>query len=65
MSDDKSNRGKQDRMRINISEDFEVRYWSKELGITPDQLKEMVQQLGPSAATVRQAVKRKSKAASA
>jgi hypothetical protein len=65
MSDDKSKRGKQDRMRINIHEDFEVRYWSKELGITPDQLKELVQQLGASAETIRQAVKRKTKSAGA
>jgi hypothetical protein len=65
MSDDKTNRGKQDRVRINIHEDFEVRYWSKELGITPEELKEMIQQLGPSAAAIRQALKRKGKAASA
>jgi hypothetical protein len=65
MSDDKSNRGKQDRVRINIHEDFEVSYWSKELGVTPEQLKEMVEQLGPSADTIRQAVKRKSKTAGA
>jgi hypothetical protein len=65
MSDDKSKRGKQDRMSINIHEDFEIRYWSKELGITPNQLKEMVQQLGNSAETIRRALKRKSKSASA
>jgi hypothetical protein len=65
MSDDRSKRGNQDRIRINIHKEFEVRYWSKELGITADQLREMVQQLGPSADTIRQAVKRKSKSASA
>ena len=29
MSDDLSKRGAQDRSRINTSEDYEVRYWSK------------------------------------
>jgi hypothetical protein len=29
MADDKTNRGPQDRTRINLSEDYEVRYWTK------------------------------------
>lgn len=29
MSDDKSNTGSPDRDRINLSEDFEVQYWTK------------------------------------
>jgi hypothetical protein len=65
MSDDRSKRGNQDRIRINIHEDFELRYWSKELGITAEELREMVQQLGTSAETIRQAVNRKSKGAGA
>jgi hypothetical protein len=65
MADDRSKRGKQDRIQINIHEEFEVRYWSKELGITPDQLKEMVQQLGTSAETIRGAVNRKTRSAGA
>nr|WP_291642327.1 DUF3606 domain-containing protein [Bosea sp. (in: a-proteobacteria)] len=27
MADDKTNRGPQDRARVNLSEDYEVRYW--------------------------------------
>jgi hypothetical protein len=29
MSDDKSNRGPADRARINVNEDYEVAYWTK------------------------------------
>jgi hypothetical protein len=55
MSDSKSNRGVQDRSRINLTQDYEVRYWSKEFGITPRRLRELVEQLGNSAETIRDA----------
>lgn len=48
MSDDRSQRGPQDRSRINLSEDYEVRYWTKELGCTADQLRKAVQEAGSS-----------------
>jgi len=32
MSDDPKKKGRQDRSRINTSEDYEVRYWSKKFG---------------------------------
>jgi uncharacterized protein DUF3606 len=53
MGDDKSNRGAADRTRINISEDYEVRYWSEELGCTEAALREAVLAVGPSASAVR------------
>jgi Protein of unknown function (DUF3606) len=53
MSDDKTNRGTQDRTRINVHEDYELRDWSKRLGVTPDELKKAVQQVGTSADAVR------------
>ena len=34
MADDKRNTGSPDRDRINLSEDYEVQYWTKELGIS-------------------------------
>ena len=43
MPDDKSKVGRQDRERINIHEDYEVREWSKKLGVTSEQLKKAVQ----------------------
>jgi hypothetical protein len=63
MLDNKSNRGPQDRSRINLNEDYEVRYWCREFRIAPDQLRELVQQLGNSAETIREAVNRKAKGA--
>ena len=58
MSDDKKNRGPADRSRINIHEPYEVRYWCKELGVSPDKLKELVQQFGVSVVAIRQALKK-------
>jgi hypothetical protein len=58
MSDDKSNRGPADRSRINIHESYEVLYWCKELGVSPEKLKELVQQLGASVVTIRQALRK-------
>jgi hypothetical protein len=56
MSDDKSNRGPADGARINVNEDYEVAYWTKELGISADRLKELVAKHGVMAADVRQAL---------
>jgi hypothetical protein len=53
MSDDKSKTGVPDRDRINVNEDYELRDWSKKLGVTPKQLKKAVQSVGPSADAVR------------
>jgi hypothetical protein len=49
MADDLSNRGAQDRSRINVNEDHEVAYWTKELGCTAEQLKAAVKAVGMSA----------------
>ena len=54
MSDDRSKRGQQDRSRIDVNEDYELRYWSKELGVSPDELKSAVQKVGPSTKAVRE-----------
>jgi len=53
MADDLTNRGAQDRSRISMSEDHEVRYWTKELGVTREQLQRAVDKVGNSAAAVR------------
>jgi hypothetical protein len=54
MSDDTTKKGQDDRNRINVNEDYELRYWTKELGVSPDKLKSAVQQVGPSAKAVRE-----------
>jgi len=58
MADDKKIRGSQDRKRINLNEDYEVRYWTEELGITNERLRELVQQHGDSADEIREALNR-------
>jgi Protein of unknown function (DUF3606) len=52
MTDDRSLRGPQDRQRINMSEDYEVAYWSKKWGISREQLAEAVRKVGPMSASV-------------
>ena len=52
MSDDKTKTGGQDRARINVNEDYELRDWSKKFGVTPEQLKQAVNAVGTSAEAV-------------
>lgn len=54
MADDKHNRGAQDRSRINLHEDYEVRYWTDKLGISKSQLEEAVKKVGFSAKAVEE-----------
>jgi hypothetical protein len=54
MTDDKANRGPQDRSRISVSERYEVDYWTKELGVTEDALKEAVASAGNNVEKVRE-----------
>lgn len=60
MSDDKTNRGGQDRSRINLSEDYEVRYWTESLGISEQRLRNAIAEVGDSADRVRAFVGAKS-----
>ncbi|HZY19221.1 MAG TPA: DUF3606 domain-containing protein [Ramlibacter sp.] len=54
MSDDKTKSQGQDRQRINVHEDYELRDWSRSLGVTPERLKEAVQAVGDRAEKVRE-----------
>ena len=53
MSDDKTHTRTPDRDRINLSEDYEVRYWTEKFGVTAEQLREAVEAVGSSADAVR------------
>lgn len=53
MSDDLHKRRPQDASKINVHEDWEVRYWCKEFGCTEAELKKAVTAVGVSAAAVR------------
>lgn len=54
MNDDKKNVGTQDRIRINVNEDYELQYWTKELEVSADELRAAVKAVGPRAAAVRE-----------
>ncbi|KQS54459.1 hypothetical protein ASG17_12615 [Brevundimonas sp. Leaf363] len=53
MSDDKSKTGGQDRDRISLSEDYEVRDWAAKFGVTEDALRRAVERVGDRAEDVR------------
>ena len=59
MSDDLSNRGPQDRSRISLTEDHEVDYWTKAIGVSREALIKAVNAVGPSAEAVRNYLKGK------
>lgn len=54
MSDDRSNRGAQDRARINVHENHELEYWTKALGVSREELERAVKAVGVSADAVRE-----------
>jgi Protein of unknown function (DUF3606) len=54
MSDNLNLRGPQDASKINTHEPYELRDWSKRLGITPEVLIHAVGQVGVSAVKVRE-----------
>jgi hypothetical protein len=53
MSDDVLKRGQPDRSRINMHADDEVKYWSKHLGVTREELQRLVDKVGNAAGAVR------------
>jgi hypothetical protein len=53
MADDKSKTGSPDRDRINLSEPYEVQYWTKALGVSVEELREAVAAAGSTAKAVR------------
>jgi len=42
-----------DRSKINMHEDYEVKYWTRELGVSKERLQRVVDKVGNSAAAVR------------
>lgn len=49
MSDDKTQTGNPDRQRISLSEDYEVRDWSKKFGVSEERLRAAVEKVGNQA----------------
>ena len=58
MADDLKQTGKADDQRINVEQDHELSYWSKELGVSREQLRNAVQQAGPMVRDVRRQLNR-------
>jgi Protein of unknown function (DUF3606) len=58
MADDLKQTGRQDDQRINLEQDHEVNYWSKELGVSREELRRAVEQAGPVVKNVRQHLNR-------
>lgn len=57
--DNLKDRGPQDRNRISLTEDWEVKWWTKSLGVSVIQLKEVVGKVGNSATKVKKYLKEK------
>lgn len=57
MSDDKTKSSGQDRKRINVNQEYELRDWSKKFGVTPDRLMEAVAAVGDRADKVESDLK--------
>lgn len=57
MADDKTLSGGQDRTRINVNEDYELRDWSRKFGVTPEQLKDAAKAVGTSADAIEKHLK--------
>jgi hypothetical protein len=61
MSDDLDNRGPQDAKLISLSEDWEVKYWTKALACSVMELTAVVARVGNSAEKVKKYLKRHKK----
>ncbi|MDB5999439.1 MAG: hypothetical protein JWP52_1138 [Rhizobacter sp.] len=57
MADDKTQTGGQDRERIDVHEDYELRDWAKKFNVTPEQVKDAVAAVGDRAADVEMHLK--------
>jgi hypothetical protein len=56
--DNKNITGSPDSKLINISEDYEVEYWSKKFNVSSDKLKSAVKAVGNSAEKVEEYLKK-------
>lgn len=54
MTDNKKKKRPLDAFKINVHEDYELKYWTKTLNVSSDELIEAVKKVGPQASRVRQ-----------
>jgi predicted RNA-binding protein YlqC (UPF0109 family) len=58
MADRLAVKGQQDRCHIAMNADAEVRYWTKHLGVTREELQKAIDKVGNSATAVRKELDR-------
>ncbi|NEU10144.1 DUF3606 domain-containing protein [Flavihumibacter sp. R14] len=58
MMDNKQNVGSQDRDRINVNQDHELKHWSEKYGVSHEELKQAVKAVGPMAKDVEEYLKK-------
>jgi hypothetical protein len=59
MSDNLKHSAKRDDQRINIIQDFEVRYWTAQLKVSEETLRKGVEAVGPMVNDVRKWIREK------
>lgn len=59
MPDNTNDRGPQDRSRVSMEEDYEVRYWTNKFSVTQDRLQQAVDAVGNSADAIEQYLARR------
>lgn len=59
MADDRNKRGPSDGNRVNVHEEYEVRYWCDRFGCTRAQLKAAVDKVGVMASAVEGELRRR------
>lgn len=57
MADDKALRSPQDRSRVAMGEDYEVRYWTEKFGVSRERLQQAVDAVGNGAEAVERHLK--------
>lgn len=57
MADDKSKKGFRDRNQVSADEDYEVEYFAKQEGITPQQVRELIAKHGNNREKLERAAK--------
>ena len=56
--DDKTKTGSPDSKFINVNEDYEITYWTKELGVSKEELETAVKAAGTSVSAVKEYLKK-------
>ena len=61
MADDRKERRRPERQRINLAQRYEARYWSEKFGVSEEELTRTVERIGPLAEEVERYLRKKFK----